>query len=75
MFVPSDFTIDENTVLGFEDCRFIQHLGWDLLNVDVYKEHFQGHMNLEGWDICTPDHPELFINKIEAYIKQEESSL
>lgn len=72
MFVPSGFTIDENTIITFENCRLIQHLGWDLLNVDMYKEHFQGQMNLEGLDICTQDDPEAFINKIQSFISQED---
>lgn len=69
MFVPTGFTIDENTLLEFEDCRVVHHVGWNMLHANVYKEHFQGNVNLEGWDIYTQAHPESFINKIKAYIK------
>lgn len=51
------------------------HEGWNMLHANVYKDHFQGFTEIEGYDIYTEDHPVVFVDKIEAYIKQEESLL
>jgi hypothetical protein len=72
MYVPSNFTANENTVVEFKNCSIFMHDGINMLHANVFKDSFQGNVELEGWDIYTEDEPVVFLDKIESYIKQEE---
>ncbi|MFI8671882.1 hypothetical protein ACIGIJ_18685 [Bacillus paranthracis] len=72
MFIPLGFTIDSNTSIVFKDCKIFMHEGWNMLHANVFKDHFQGNVELKGWDIYTEENPITFLDKIESFTKQEE---
>lgn len=75
MFVPSNFTVDKGTTLSFTGCT-INHLqGNEGITFNSFKSHFDGDIELDGWEIWTQDTPHKFIDKFEAYSGSQEELL
>ncbi|HDR7263627.1 hypothetical protein [Bacillus sp. CH_203] len=72
MFIPSNFTVAEKVRVNLKDCNIRMHDGIEMLYANMYKEHFEGDVYYEGWDIYTEDNPIVFLDKIESVILQEE---
>lgn len=72
MFVPSNFTVGKNLKLDMKDCRLIMYDEKECTVVNLFKNHFEGDLKYEGWDIYTQDEPVVFIDKLEFYTNNEE---
>lgn len=75
MFIPSNFTVADNTRVEFRNCTLYTHTGLNMLHANIYKDHFQGDVLLDELDIYTEDDKVVFLDKFEAYITQGERLL
>jgi hypothetical protein len=75
MYVPPNFTVAPNTSISFENCVLKVHLGYEMLEVNIYKDHFEGNEHFEDMEIWIDEHPIEFIDKIEYYTGKEKERL
>lgn len=75
MFVPSNFTVEKDTVIDFKNCDIHLHDGSNMLYANIYKRHFKGHEELNNLDIYTEDLPVVFLDKLESLTEEKERLL
>jgi hypothetical protein len=75
MYVPVNFTVAPDTKMTIENCTVNSREGFEHLTMNCYKDHFEGEVHLEDWEIWVDESPIVFMDKLNYYLGTQEERL